>query len=316
MSNQDIRTLLQTEINTSSKRENIIFLDEFLTNAIGVSSLPEATRNKANKLLTKTTISKKIFSKPAFEKFMVSPEIDIYFPVTSHRDTWTGNDDLQVAVGVFNEDAKELRAYSVKTGKMTKISTAEPTAVPLLMVAPSEHQSYLRENLEIVDIPEVAPVPSVSERGYIQTNYFKITDDCEPWWKGDPEIYVLVAQYSSTAQLLTVKKYLQGVNDEGVWKDLRGCPTSLSFYWDESYNVITYYKVMEEDGGSIIHPSISLFGMTVKFDIRDDDDELGSVNVNRNEVGWCPSGGLTNCCNSWTKQVSTGKALMRLTKAE
>jgi len=97
---------------------------------------------------------------------------------------------------------------------------------------------------------------------------------------------------------------------------LRGCPTSLSFYWDESYNVITYYKVMEEDGGSIIHPSVSLFGMTVKFDIRDDDDALGSVNVNRNEVGWCPSGALTNCCNSWTKQVSTGKALMRLTKAE
>jgi len=50
--------------------------------------------------------------------------------------------------------------------------------------------------------------------------------------------------------------------------------------------------------------------------IRDDDDDLGSVNVNRNEVGWCPNGELSNCCSSYTKQASTGKAQMRLTKAK
>lgn len=316
MSNQDIRSHLHTEINKSSKRENIIFLDEFLTSATKVSGLPEATRNKANKLLSKATIAKKLFSNPAFEKFMVSPEIDVYFPVSNHRDTWTGNDDLLIGVGVFNEDTKEIKAYSVKNGKVEKISTTVPSAKPMLMVSPCEHKSHESEILENIDTPEVAPVPSVSQKGYIQTNYFKITDDSEPWWKGDPEIYVWVTQYSTTAQLQTVKKYLPGVNDEGVWKHLRNCPTALSFFWDENYNVITYYRVMEEDGGTIINLSISLYGLTVKLPIRDDDDDLGSVNVHRDEVGWCPFGTLNSCCSSWTKQVSTGKALMRLTKAK
>lgn len=316
MSNQEIRSLLHTQIDTSSKRESIIFLEEFLQSAVEVPTLPEEIRSKANKLLITATLAKKIFSKTAFSKYLASPEIDLYFPVSDHKDIWTGNADILIGVGALNEDVEKIRVFSMSEGKIIKIRAEEIPSKPVLMVTPCEHSSHAYVFLENVDIPEEEPATAAHENGYLQTNYFKITDDQEPWWKGDPEIYVLVAQYSQTAHLETVKKHLPGVNDEGRWKDLRGCPTALSFYWNEEYNDITYYEVMEEDIGKMGTLSVSVFGVTASFRVRDGDDELGSVNVHRDEVGWCPQGTLNNCCSSWTKQVSTGKALMRMTKAQ
>lgn len=317
LAHQDIRDHLRKEINQSSKRENILFLDEFLTSAVNISGLPDKVRSKVSKALNKAKVVKKLFSKPIFKQFLVSPEIDIYFPVQNHRNTWTGNDDLLIGIGTPNEAAKEIKAYSVKTGRIRMLDTIAPPAEPVLMLSPCEHQAHDKPPiLETIDIPVEELTPDKSERGYIQTNYFRISTTSEPWYKGDPEIYVLVAQYSSTAHLQTVKKYLPGVNDPGVWKHLRGCPTALSFYWDGTYNVITFYQVMEEDTGYITDLSVEAFGVTVKFPIRDDDDDFGSVNVNRSAVGWCSYGAVTNCCNSWKTSANTGKAQMRLLLAK
>jgi len=317
LSNQAIRNRLHMEINQSPYREHIIFLDEFLTNALHISGLDSLTGEKVKKALNKVANTKELFSKPVFQKFLISPEIDMYFPVPDHRENWTGSDDILIGFGgLIDEEAEEISAYSVRTGKIIKIGTAEPTVDPLLMVMPSELHSYESVTLEEVDESPVEPSPSVHTNGYINTNYFKITDDREPWYKGNPEIYVIVFQYSSTAHIEPVYKHLKGVNDEGVWKDLRGCPTALSFYWDESYNVITHYQVWEEDNGTKLKFTIPLFGGFVTYKRRDNDDPLGSVNVHRDQVGWCPDGALDNCCNSWTTEVSVGKASMRLNLAE
>ena len=317
LANQEVRNNLLKEINQSTKRENIIFLDEFLTSTAKISGLPSGVLCNTKKILKKTQTVKKLFSNEIFKQFLISPDIDVYFPVADHRNAWNGSDDLLIGIGLLDDEAEELKVYSVKTGQSKTISSEEVPKEPLLMVSPCEHFSHeAYENLQNSDMSVDETFLNESDNGYIQTNYFRITTTSEPFWKGDPEIYVWVAQYSSTSHLMAVKKYLPGVTEAGVWKHLRGCPTALSFYWDNTYDKNTYYKVMEEDGGASINFKVELFGITAKFAIHDDDDELGSVNVNRDEVSWCSGGVLANCCSSWNKQASTGKALMRLTKAK
>lgn len=309
-----IRNHLRSEIKKSSKRENILFLEEFLSGLVKVQGLPEQARKKTVAVHGKAQSAKKRFNETNIREMLASPEIDVYFPVKKHQEKWTGNDDLLIGTGTLKE-SKQIKVYSVKTGQSKMIGTSTPPQEPVLMVSPCEHQSHeAQPELQTQDVPAVQPGSDDGQNSYIQTNYFYITTTSEPWYCGDPEIYTLVAQYSSAAHLVTVKKYLPGVNNAGVWKHLANCPTALSFYWDNTYNVITYFKVMEEDTGNLGTISVSVYGVTVKFPVRNDDDDMGSVNVNRDQVGWCPYGTLSNCCSSWTTQVSTGKALMRMTK--
>ena len=102
-------------------------------------------------------------------------------------------------------------------------------------------------------------------------------------------------------------------------KDLRECPTALGFYWDSTYDRITYYRVMEEDTGNIISLPVTIsyngFSLSTTFNIRNGDDNMGSVNVDRNQVGWCPYGPVGSCCSCYTSSCGTGKAYMRMTLA-
>ena len=281
---------------------------------------PEKVREKGDDGLGKAKKAKQRFNQADIINALVSPEVDVYFPARDHRDKWTGSDDVLVGVGTLNGEAETIKAYSVKTQQSLSLSTTEPPASPVIMVSPCEHDSHeAPPPLETSDVPQSkSETPKEGKNSYLQTSYFKITNDHEPWTSGDPEIYVLVVQWYGTSTLTKVKIYLNGVNQEGVWKDLAGCPTNLNFYWDDNYFPITYYRVMEEDPGTLMNSpvTVSAFGVSVStyVTIRDGDDALGSVNVDRNAVGWCPYGALANCCQCWFTEVSTGEARMRMVK--
>ena len=320
LANPGIRNQLRADINRSIKREKIVSLDEFLANASRVAGLPEQSRGKANDALNKARTAKQRFSQPNIRQFLVSPDIDVYFPVPNHRNRWTGSDDLLVAVGTLDENAQQIKVYSVRTQESRFISASAPPAEPVIIVAPCEHASHeATPILQKIDVPQSksAPPPP-GKKSWVATNYFKITDDNEPWTSGDPEIYVWVAQARTSRSLVTVKKYLNGVNEEGVWHDLASCPTALGFFWDDTYDRITYYKVMEEDTGTIINTpvSVAFLGFTLGFNlqIRNGDDSLGSVNVDREQVGWC-AGLIGSCCSTWVSSCGTGSAWMRMVLA-
>ena len=321
LANPGIRNQLRADINRSIKREKIVFLDEFLANATKIAGLPEQARGKANDASNKARTAKQRFSQPNIRQFLVSPDIDVYFPVLIHRNRWTGGDDLLVAVGTLDEKAAQIKTYSVRTQEARLISGAAPPAEPVIVVAPCEHASHdAPPILQNVDVPPVKPAPAPpGKHSWIATNYFKITTKSEGWTMGDPEIYVWVAQALTNRTLRKVQKYLPGVNDEGVWKDLAECPTALGFYFDSTYDKITFYKVMEEDTGSIIHTPVTVgygsFSLSFTLDIRNDDDPMGTVNVDVNQVGWCPYGPLSRCCSCYTSSVGTGLAWMRMTLA-
>ncbi|OGC90163.1 MAG: hypothetical protein A2W25_17475 [candidate division Zixibacteria bacterium RBG_16_53_22] len=315
-----IRNHLRAEIKRSSRREQIIFLDEFLASASKLSGQSDKVRGKCDDALGKAKKAKQRFNQADIINALVSPEVDVYFPARDHRDKWTGSDDVLVGVGTLNGEAETIKAYSVKTQQSLSLNTTEPPASPVIMVSPCEHDSHeAPPPLETSDVPQSkSETPKEGKNSYLQTSYFKITNDHEPWTSGDPEIYVLVVQWYGTSTLTKVKIYLNGVNQEGVWKDLAGCPTNLNFYWDDNYFPITYYRVMEEDPGTLMNSpvTVSAFGVSVStyVTIRDGDDALGSVNVDRNAVGWCPYGALANCCQCWFTEVSTGEARMRMVK--
>lgn len=312
------RNQLRVAIEKSAKREHIVFLDELLASFEEGPALPEKARGKAKGLLEKANGAKSRFSKIAA---LVSPEIDVYFPVKDHKAMWKGSDDLLVAVGTLEDEAKQIKVYSVKTQQAKFIDGGDPPAEPVIVVAPCEHESHEAQPiLKDVDIPEVEPAPEPpGEHSWKVTNYFKITTTSEGWLMGDPEIYVWVVQARTNRTLMPAKKYLPGVNDPGRWKNLAGCPTALGFYWDSTYDRITYYKVMEEDSGTIINTPVTVaygsFSLSFTLKIRNGDDNMGSVNVDRNSVGWCPYGPIGSCCSCYTRYYSTGKAAMRMTLA-
>lgn len=321
LSQPGVRNKLRVAINQSARREKIVFLDEFLTDVEKTTGLPDQARGKARGLLSKAAAAKKKFNEPAIKDILLSPEIEVYFPVRNHRDKWTGGDDVLVAVGTLDEKATQIKVYSVKTQKASYISAATPPSDPVIVVVPSEHASYEPGPiLEDRDLPAEKPAPAPpGKNSYILTNFFYITTKSEPWIQGDPEIYVWVVQATTSRNIRKAKVYLPGVNDEGKWKDLANCPTALGFYWDDTYDKITYYQVMEEDSGTIISTPVTVAysGVSVTFNltIKNEDDQLGSINIDRNAVGWCPYGAMANCCQCYTSQWSTGKAMMRMTLA-
>lgn len=207
-----IRNKLRVHVKKSSKREQIIFLDEFMADAVKEKGLPDQAKGRAKGLLDKSKGAKKRFSETNLKQVVVSPEIDVYFPVRDHRAKWTGGDDVLVAAGVIGDDHKQIKAYSAKTQEVIYISGDQPPAQPVIIVAPCEHESHEAQPvLKVGEVPQSksAPPPE-GEQSYTLVNYFKITDDKEPWYAGDPEIYVILGQRRAGSVFGSPKIHLKG----------------------------------------------------------------------------------------------------------
>jgi len=321
LAHPDIRNHLLTEINQSSKRENILFLDEFLTSTVNISGLPDQVRSKANKALKKVKVVKKLFSKTIFKQILVSPEIDLYFPVPNHRNEWSGNDELLIGIGSLDENVKEIKAFSVKTGRIRLLDTLAPPREPVLMLSPCEHQSHDPEILQISDIPPVEPAPQKSPNSYITVNYLKILNDYEPWHKGDPEIYVHFFQTDLKGNVSYNRRFnFPGVNREDVWYLI---PNALGWnlcihYTEEKNGPITYFLVYEEDVNYSVTIYVSIGLITFPITIHDGDDFVGRFDVNRNYVGFCPYSSIYNCLRCYTRTefgtAYRSEAMIRVTR--
>jgi hypothetical protein len=321
LANPGIRNHLRSEINKSSKRENIIFLDEFLTSVVKVSGLPDQTLDKVRIALNNAKGAKRRFKRTNINQMLISSEIDVSFPVRNHRDKWTGSDDLLIASENLDENVQQITAYSVKTQTPMKISTASPPDIPILMVSPCEHHSHTPEILQISDIPPLESAPQKSPSSYIAVNYLKILNDYEPWHKGDPEIYVHFFQTDLKGNISYNRRFFfPGINREDVWYLI---PNSFGWnlciqYLEEKNGPITYFLVYEEDANWSITIDVSIGLITFPITIHEGDDLIDRFEINRNFVGFCPSSSTTyNCFRSWTrteygKKSADYEAIMRV----
>jgi hypothetical protein len=201
--------------------------------------------------------------------------LDAYFPVKDHREKWDGGPNLLVLAPPLDENdiPEEFIAYSVKDQKTVSLNSKEPPDTPTLVINVGEHSVEELAAVRPAELTMATEAPGPENRisitaasTYIGLPWVSITNNSEPWYKGDPELYVRVTQWWYGQQLPTKTVDLPGVNDEYRWYwygDPRG---TLYYPFDAGYGNKIEFKFMEED------------------DWPDSDDYMGTVTIYRYQV--------------------------------
>lgn len=302
------RTDFFNKYRASRVREQRLGLKAFATES---RDRVAGTRVLAGRLISSTTTATRTIQQVNLGR---AADFDMYFPVRQHRTQWTGDSNLVVAFAPTGDEdsVTQIQGYRVQDGQRATLRADTPPSEPTLVIAlPEGPTQAVPRSLMIPPLPSgaeppdeaVAPPPDP----YIGIRYLKLLDDQEPWWKGDPEIYVLVGQ-SHTTQPIKHKIYLDYVNDEDHWYSLGESPGgALYFYFDNSYSDLIYFHFMEEDTGDLftVNASVEYAGVSVglSFKVRDGDDDLGYRYESKNAV---PFTGYVD--------RSTGRAAYKLDK--
>jgi len=270
------RGILQSEIAKSKNREKILMANAFLERTAGKKDSPpglQKLRDKANKArgLIKTS------------GVWDMEGLDIYFPVEEHRKKWKGKTELLVAYSPVDaeEEVMEIIAYSVMSGDRIPLNAENLPEVPVLMIAPEEHDSHAVEppppptDEGAVKGPEPKnqDEPKGDNNSYFGVKYLRIDDDQEPWWKGNPEIYsYYIQRYGTYCQ----EKYtnLFWVNTTASWYDVW---LYIARYFNtNSYSNWSYIRIYERDGGTYRIKAFTKDGVTCRYGMYDDDDYIAT----------------------------------------
>lgn len=301
LSDKPFREWLSTEIKAARNREHILDLDNTLKRAIEHSDLKNL--NESLKKLIEITAGTILKMKKLHITFA---SIDLYLPVKSHGEQWQGEEQLYVSFLPVDDETEihSLTAYSVKDGKKVDLDPNNPPNIPTLVVAPEEHETH-EPTVPAVIVPTCLeddgsepglprPIPkgdSDDKNSYIGIPYIWLNNTHEPWPSGDPEIYVLVGRCAKwLLQPLEDKIWLNGVNDKNKWYWLGDDPSEpLYFYFDSTYNDLTYFHFMESDGGISIKVKAQITCLStaeLDFTVFGGDDDLGKRFVDRDEISF------------------------------
>jgi hypothetical protein len=210
LSEPGFRGLVKSTIAQSKKRENIVELEDFLAQAAKKTDLPPGVKKlNDDALKAKGRIRDlKVWNREGF---------DLYFPVKDHVNKWKGDTDFYVAYSPYNResDVGEIYGYSVKTGELYAFGSAAAPDVPVLIVAPCEHETH--EIME-AEAAEKAPAPLTKtqpdnkprkvEGGKGGNSNYKFDwmwiwgpkDFYEAWYHGAMEIYFWYADVNTSAR--------------------------------------------------------------------------------------------------------------------
>ena len=299
LSNPALRKFLLEETLASRNEEQILVFQDTLQKAQGRSDvgLPPGLVQRLIGLANHTEDRIATTMKPEIAG------INVYFPVDSHRKSWRGDGDLLVAYDPIGDEDEiaAIVAYSVETGRQVILDAHAAPETPTLVIAPKEYDGRgIKEGA--LAVPEPGPrTEDGNELGLSATaGYFYIGipqvymhNDHEPWYRGDPEIYVLVGQSYKTSPIESII-HLPGVNKEKQWYWLGDGPGSplYFFFTEEDYSDLTYFHFMESDGGGkfTISASVEYKGAKVglEYVVEDGDDNLGKRYIHKSQL---PLGG-------------------------
>ena len=246
------RGFLRSEMSKSKNSEQILELDKFLDRAT-----KNLKKDKSAPGLQKAkSAAGKARGSAQDSTLLALKGFDLYIPVVAHRTKWKGGKDFVVAASPMGDDLsiKKIVGFSVKDGSKVELDSATPPEMVVLVVAPCEHEDHTITSEEPVDPPddgaphEDNPTPGEGEKdkdnSFFYMSYIKIHDDHEPWYRGDPEVYLLVGQIRN-GEDRGYKFNLARVNKTGRWYWIRDL-TKMYFDGNSSYD--TYYGVWESDG--------------------------------------------------------------------
>lgn len=309
------RGFVRSEIAKSKGRENILELQRFLERA--------AARRDSPPGLAKF----REFTGQAHGRLKASGAelvgYDLYIPVEAHRVKWKGDDDLLVAFApVQGEDAKPARfiAYSVKTANQVSLDPDRPPEIPVLVIAPEEHESHAIEPQSPVIVklprrePDVnsatapeRPVPQGSGNSYVGIKYLEINETKEWWWEGDPEIYLIFGHVKGT-DCREGKLFVSEVNRVGSTYNLWSRSKPAKWYFDGNYKNWMFLQVVERDSGYTKLRVAQLYrGINCEWSYASNDDFFPEYRLSRDNFNYnydyFQAGGLfSQYLVSWRKE--------------
>lgn len=242
------RGFLRSEMSKSKNRENIIELDKFLDRASKQKNMPPGLTKISGKIRDAKVRHKKM-DLTGLEGF------DLYIPVEAYKKQWKGGKDFIIAAAPYGneEDIKQIVGFSVWDGKKVVLDPTKAPEAVVLVLAPEEHLDHAVPQPEPKDPAmnspqEDNPKPDAGKgekhNSYFSMSQLYIFNDAEPWYKGDPEIYLLAGQICNG-------------EGKGYYYDLARVNNTKKWYWiydlnqmyfDEKCSWDTYYSVWERDG--------------------------------------------------------------------
>lgn len=241
LADQEFRGFVSAQIKASPKT-NTIVLSEALAAALR-QNLMEGDKRlfglAANVQQAETVM----------ENFAIPiPKINLMLPVLAHRELLENSNDLYVAIDplIDESEVKSITAFS--NGKRLTLSANKPPKIPTIVMTLSETKSLNPEYpLTILEELENEAKEGQIVDDFVGIPNILITDDNEPWYKGNPEIEVRFRIFLTEPGVFQdIQVELEGVNDENQWYSL-GDPNDTYQFLDDRNQPLIEIAVWELD---------------------------------------------------------------------
>ncbi len=303
LNNEAALNSLSSETRKADNKERIIDLSKWLNKDVAGSTLAQRMALSGN--MEQIDGRQRQVTAEDFTMITQSlePMVDVYFPVDEHRNNWYENKDkLLIAVVHPAKEWEPATAYKLN-GEKVLLDPYTPPEEPVLVVSLCEHSGVHYGKLNNPNNKTTPPDdgggggwggggshgPRVNGNWEI-LHQILLHDDGEGWLLGDPEIYFVTASHDF-GELTT--EWLPEVNDEEVLYTVDRY--MFHWYWNE-YGTSYRLKVAEADDWDY---SISILGQRVSINITNDDEDLGSKIVNKDDP--------------YNEKYETGMAYFRIT---
>ncbi len=188
---QNNRKILEDELRTSKKVENIIECSEFLEKVKDYTSNGKKSNQTLKKLLKEVLKGKDLRE---IERTISNLEyglIDIYMPVNEHLQNWKYTDEILV-VPVDNEKAeqeKQIKAYDSELNEIN-LSTENAPEISCLIITFSEKNGHYEKKTSL-EPPTNALRKTTTLTPAIVLQEIRIGIDYDSgWWQGQMEIFI------------------------------------------------------------------------------------------------------------------------------
>jgi len=198
---------------------------------------------------------------------MAIPRLDLVVPGDMQQEMLQGSDLIYVAIAPLEDESKvrSIPAYADGKRLSQDLSADEAPKVPTIVIGAAERNTITSElsaartesvaastlAFATADVPKSAAVSG----DLVGIPRILITNDHEPWYKGDPEIYVKIRRWiKSTGVFGDTRVDFANVNSENTWYSL-GDPNKSYVFLNSTYDSkieILVYESDSPDGDDVV----------------------------------------------------------------
>jgi hypothetical protein len=241
LTTREFRLFAANQLGASPKR-NAIALEDFI--AVAARQGP---RNNVEGLFTLARRAQDAESMMRGAA-MPMPRLDLELPVDTYRSMLQTSESVYVAVDplVDEIEAESITAFS--DGRRITLSADTPPDLPTIVIKPAEMESLEPTYpLPFSEQPEEEARQGRITDDFVGIPQILITNDHEPWYRGNPEIIVRYRRFLTTGVFQDLKRDLPSVNDEDKWYSL-GDPNDTYLFFDGQWDAEYETVVWEDDG--------------------------------------------------------------------